>query len=172
MVRLGAKHIVFLSRSGDKKPEAKETIRSLRNQGANVAAYSCDIANRDEIQSVLHRCAKDFPPIRGAIQGAMVLKVCSQDPYNTTLRAVLIQSTGCHLSKHDPRSISRRHSTQGPRKLEFTHRPPFKPRLFRPSLLQRWRRRLPRSRQLRRRQYFPRRPCKPPPLQRPQGQLH
>ena len=90
MVRQGAKHIVFLSRSGDKKLEAKETIRALRNQGANVAAYSCDIANMGEVQSVLTHCAKDLPPIRGAIQGAMVLKVCSQNQCNITLRVVLI----------------------------------------------------------------------------------
>ena len=102
MVRQGAKHIVFLSRSGDRKPEAKETIRALRSQGANVTAYSCDIANSDEVQSVLNHCANDFPPIRGAIQGAMVLRVCFQNQCNTTLRVVLIQNTGRNLSKHDP----------------------------------------------------------------------
>ena len=99
MVRQGAKHIVFLSRSGDKKPEAKETIRSLRNQGANVAAYSCDIANRDETQAVLDHCAKDLPPIRGAIQGAMVLKVHSQNPFSTTWRLVLISIHRMQLIK-------------------------------------------------------------------------
>ena len=76
MVRHGAKHIIFLSRSGDKKPEAKETLQTLKNQGASVAAYSCDIANADEVRNVIAQSAKDFPPIRGAIQGAMVLKVC------------------------------------------------------------------------------------------------
>jgi hypothetical protein len=76
MVRQGAKHIVFLSRSGSKKPEAKETLQTLRDNGAYVAAYSCNIANADEVQNVIGQCAKEFPPIRGAIQGAMVLKVC------------------------------------------------------------------------------------------------
>ena len=99
MVRQGAKNIVFLSRSGNKKLEAKDTIRALRNRGANIAAYSCDIANTDEVQSVLNRCAKDFPPIRGAIQGAMVLKVCSQNPCNTTLGVVLIQTHRTQLIK-------------------------------------------------------------------------
>ncbi len=99
MVRQGAKHLVFLSRSGDKKPEAKETIRTLRDQGANVAAYSCDIANADEVQSVLNHCAKGFPPIRGVIQGAMVLKVCSQKLCNTALRVVLIQTHRTQLIK-------------------------------------------------------------------------
>lgn len=99
MVRQGAKHIVFLSRSGDKKPEAKETIRALRNQGTNVAAYSCDIANLDEVSSVLNHCAKDFPPVRGAIQGAMVLKVCPQNPCNTILRVILIQLHRTQLIK-------------------------------------------------------------------------
>lgn len=89
MVCQGAKHLVFLSRSGDKKSEAKETIRDLKNQGASVAAYSCDIADMGEVQSVLNQCAKEFPPIRGAIQGAMVLKVCSQSLFNATLRVSL-----------------------------------------------------------------------------------
>ena len=75
MVRQGAKNIVFLSRSGAKKPEARITLDTLVKEGAKVAAYSCDIANADDVQNALRQCADEFPPIRGVVQGAMVLKV-------------------------------------------------------------------------------------------------
>lgn len=76
MVRQGAKNIVFLSRSGAAKPEAKATLETLLKEGAKAAAYRCDIADMDAVRSVLQECAQSFPPIRGVIQGAMVLQVC------------------------------------------------------------------------------------------------
>lgn len=80
MVRQGAKNIVFLSRSGSKKPEAKEAIEGLVKLGAKVTAYSCDVGDASQVQDALRRCAKEFPPIRGVIQGAMVLRVRWRPP--------------------------------------------------------------------------------------------
>ena len=75
MIRQGAKNIVFLSRSGAAKPEARSTLDTLIKQGANVCAYACNVSNAEEIKKVIAECEKDFPPIKGCIQGAMVLKV-------------------------------------------------------------------------------------------------
>ena len=74
MVRQGAKNIVFLSRSGAAKAEAKLTLETLTKAGAKVAAYSCDVSNAETVQAVLKQCAAEFPPIKGCIQGAMVLQ--------------------------------------------------------------------------------------------------
>jgi len=76
MFENGAKNIVFLSRSGMSKPEMKELVEKLTKEGANATAYSCDVADKDQVQAALALCATEFPPIRGVIQGAMVLQVC------------------------------------------------------------------------------------------------
>lgn len=75
MIQHGARNIVFLSRSGAKKAKAQETIQKLVKQGARVTAYSCDVGDAEQLQQVLRECEKQYPPIRGVIQGAMVLNV-------------------------------------------------------------------------------------------------
>ncbi|KAL9110360.1 MAG: hypothetical protein Q9227_005091 [Pyrenula ochraceoflavens] len=74
MVRHGARNIVFVSRSGDSKPEAQATLSTLEKDGANVAAFACDIANNESLKTALDQIRGRFPPIKGAIQGAMVLQ--------------------------------------------------------------------------------------------------
>lgn len=69
----GAKHLAFISRSGDKKAEAKDTLAKLREMDVQAIAYPCDIADRDTLQGTLARIKEEMPPIRGVIQGAMVL---------------------------------------------------------------------------------------------------
>ncbi|KAI5217919.1 hypothetical protein AUEXF2481DRAFT_7276 [Aureobasidium subglaciale EXF-2481] len=92
MVKQGARNLVFLSRSGPSKPEAQDTISALTEQGARAVAYSCDISNRDDMKRTLDTIRdQGFPPIRGAIQGAMVLHdamFCnmSHEQYLTALR--------------------------------------------------------------------------------------
>jgi NAD(P)-dependent dehydrogenase (short-subunit alcohol dehydrogenase family) len=76
MIRQGAKNIVFLSRSGDQKPESRAVLDALTKEGALVCAFACDVSDPEEVKKVVAKCEKDFPPIKGCIQGAMVLKVC------------------------------------------------------------------------------------------------
>ena len=71
----GARHLVFLSRSGSAKPEAQKTLAKLAKAGVHAVAYSCDIANSSQVKATIAECQKEFPPIRGAIQGAMALQV-------------------------------------------------------------------------------------------------
>ena len=82
MVESGAKNIVFLSRSGMAKAEMKELVEKLAQRGAKAIAYSCDVANTEQVQAAFKQCAAEFPPIRGVIQGAMVLQVCISNSYH------------------------------------------------------------------------------------------
>jgi NAD(P)-dependent dehydrogenase (short-subunit alcohol dehydrogenase family) len=75
MVRQGAKNILFPSRSGAKKPEAKKAIEELAGKGVKVTAYSCDVGNAQEVEEVLRQCAREYPPIRDVVQRAMMLKI-------------------------------------------------------------------------------------------------
>ncbi|GKZ27179.1 type I Iterative Polyketide synthase (PKS) [Aspergillus brasiliensis] len=73
MVEQGARNIVFLSRSALKKPALQDTVQALENQGARVTAYACDVSCAAEVESAAEQIRKNFPPVKGVIQGAMVL---------------------------------------------------------------------------------------------------
>ncbi|RYP52695.1 hypothetical protein DL768_002202 [Monosporascus sp. mg162] len=74
MVKSDARHILLLSRSGASRPSTKELIRRLTKQGAHVAAWECDVGSESSLVEALDRCrVEQWPPIKGVIQGAMVL---------------------------------------------------------------------------------------------------
>jgi NAD(P)-dependent dehydrogenase (short-subunit alcohol dehydrogenase family) len=75
MVSKGAKNIVLLSRSGERRDRAKEQIDDLNNGGANVVVRSCDVADRASVDQLISGGLIDLPPVRGIIHGAMVLHV-------------------------------------------------------------------------------------------------
>lgn len=76
MVSRGAKNLILLSRSGAQSDAAIALIEEPKAKGARVEAPPCDITKMDTLESTLNKCAGILPPIKGAIQGSMVLKVC------------------------------------------------------------------------------------------------
>ncbi len=75
MVGKGAKNLILLSRSGPVTKAAQELLESLRKAGAMVEAPRCDVSSEKSLCSVLQNVAGRMPPIKGCIQGTMVLKV-------------------------------------------------------------------------------------------------
>ncbi|KAI1345755.1 hypothetical protein F5Y01DRAFT_320442 [Xylaria sp. FL0043] len=73
MAEHGARHIAFISRSGSGRQEAKDLLEKLKYLGVDARAYAGDIANRLRLREILEEMATTMPPIRGVIQGAMVL---------------------------------------------------------------------------------------------------
>ena len=73
----GAKNLILLSRSGAKSDAALKFLEELKRQDITVATPACDVTVASSLQTVLKQCAKDMPPIRGCIQGSMVLIVFS-----------------------------------------------------------------------------------------------
>ena len=71
----GARNLIFASRSGVAKQEASELVKVLKEKGVTVAVYSCDIGDASQLAYNLAQ-TDHMPPIRGVIQGAMVLQVC------------------------------------------------------------------------------------------------
>ncbi|OJZ83577.1 hypothetical protein ASPFODRAFT_220554 [Aspergillus luchuensis CBS 106.47] len=74
MADQGARNLIFTSRSGDKRPEAKNLLANLRAQGVYVKAYACDISHASQLDAVLKEAAVEFPPIRGVDTCAMHLQ--------------------------------------------------------------------------------------------------
>ena len=72
MVEYGAKHITILSRSGLKKPEAKETVAKLRASGASITVNKADACNPLQVEQAFSH-ARERRPIKGVIHLAMLL---------------------------------------------------------------------------------------------------
>ena len=70
----GARHIAFVSRSGNTKPEAKATVDELVAHGAQVKVFSGDVSDPSSFPAAMEQCSRQLPPIKGVIQMAMVLR--------------------------------------------------------------------------------------------------
>lgn len=72
MVEHGAKHLILLSRSGDKSPENKKFIRILETMGCAVEAPAGSVTDLPFVRSVVENAKR---PVAGIIQTSMVLQV-------------------------------------------------------------------------------------------------
>ncbi|KAE8267617.1 hypothetical protein A4X09_0g4729 [Tilletia walkeri] len=73
MFDMGARHVALMGRSGDKSPEAKKTIESLRGFGLAVTVCAVDAADRTALASGLEALRR-ISPIRSITNLAMVLR--------------------------------------------------------------------------------------------------
>jgi emericellamide synthase (highly reducing iterative type I polyketide synthase) len=72
----GARNIVALSRSGGRDPQHAAFIRDMQARGVRVVGRVCDITSREQVAGVAWAMGQDgFPPVRGIVQSAMVLRV-------------------------------------------------------------------------------------------------
>ncbi|KAJ5907864.1 hypothetical protein N7495_000546 [Penicillium taxi] len=74
MVSHGARHLVFLSRSGPKSAEAQEHLRRLSGLGCKAEAFACDIGTLSSVELVQQLGTEKGWKIRGVVQCAMVLR--------------------------------------------------------------------------------------------------
>jgi hypothetical protein len=52
-----------------------ELVADLEAKQVNVATPPCDVINAETLRLALNECLTHMPPIKGCIQGSMVLKV-------------------------------------------------------------------------------------------------
>ncbi|KAI8245503.1 hypothetical protein K4K55_001614 [Colletotrichum sp. SAR 10_96] len=109
MVRSGAKNILMLSRSGDRKRTVQELLFRLRKQGVRAEAMECDVGKETQLFSCLKRCeSESWPQIRGVVQGAMVL---NDAIYQGMTRDQFLGATQCkvqgswNLHEHLPKEM-------------------------------------------------------------------
>ncbi|QVM05380.1 Type I Iterative PKS [Coccidioides posadasii str. Silveira] len=75
MADQGAKNVIILSRSAGRSEQAAALVDELSQVGCRVKAVSCNVSSGSGLADSLRQCQEDgLPPIRGVIQGAMVLK--------------------------------------------------------------------------------------------------
>ncbi|KAF2278244.1 uncharacterized protein EI97DRAFT_248698 [Westerdykella ornata] len=74
MVSRGARNLLLLSRQGGDGETAKPFVDALRASGVTVFAPKCDIGDEKTVSEVFREAEKNMPPIKGCIQGSMVLR--------------------------------------------------------------------------------------------------
>ncbi|KAJ6105499.1 Acyl transferase/acyl hydrolase/lysophospholipase [Penicillium capsulatum] len=74
MASRGARSLIFLSRSGRVTEAVKEMIRDLKTFDCNAHIFKCDVSDASNLQAVIAECSISMPPIKGCIQGSMVLQ--------------------------------------------------------------------------------------------------
>lgn len=74
LISHGATNLAFFSRSGAVSSVQNEFLSSLKSQNINFQVYQCDICDSPQVEAAIKKCADEMPPIRGAIQGAAVIR--------------------------------------------------------------------------------------------------
>ncbi|KAF4812001.1 Reducing polyketide synthase hmp8 [Colletotrichum tropicale] len=71
----GARHIAFLSRSGDASASAQTLLNELATRwNVKARAYAADAADAASLQAAMAVCEREMPLVRGVVQLAMVLR--------------------------------------------------------------------------------------------------
>lgn len=75
MVAKGARNLILLSRSGPIAKSSQILLEDLRKSGADVQTPRCDVTSEESLRAVIRELQESMPPIRGCVQGTMVLRV-------------------------------------------------------------------------------------------------
>lgn len=74
MAGRGAKNLILLSRRGPVQDAAKQLVQELEVSCDRVATPACDVTDSEALRDAIEKCLETMPPVRGCIQGSMVLK--------------------------------------------------------------------------------------------------
>ncbi len=78
MASRGAKNLILLSRRGPVTDTAKAFISELEQQCDRIVAPATDVSDLEALTATISECLASMPPIKGCIQGSMVLKVSNE----------------------------------------------------------------------------------------------
>lgn len=73
MMARGARHFVFLGRSGCDKPSAQQLVSRLQKAGAGVGVVRGDVSKATDVAAAVSACLATGRPIGGVVQAAMGL---------------------------------------------------------------------------------------------------
>lgn len=72
LVTLGAKHLVLTSRSLP-NDETVSRINQMENQGVRIEIVQSDVGDLNQVQTLMARFGREWPPLRGIVHAAGVL---------------------------------------------------------------------------------------------------
>ena len=74
MVTSGARNIVLTSRKAAITPEVQDVLDHAKSAHAHIVVKACDVTDPLAVNTLIQKELSELPPIRGVVQGAMVLK--------------------------------------------------------------------------------------------------
>lgn len=75
MIPRGARNIALLGRSRREDQDSHAFLEAMNASGARVNYYRADVGDAVSLRAALEACARDLPPVKGVVHGAMVLRV-------------------------------------------------------------------------------------------------
>lgn len=110
LIDRGARNLVLLSRSAGNVTKGGGFVEELREAGCRVKAISCDVSIAGHLARAIQACEKDLPPIRGVIQGAMVLQDSifenmTLDDWQTCIKPKVYGTRNLHVQWSQPGSL-------------------------------------------------------------------
>lgn len=99
LIDRGARHLMFLSRSGAKTQDDLCFLQLLSQQGATARAFSVDICDEESLRKTIFDAG--MPPIKGAVQCAAVIadavwETMTHDEWSRATRPKMIGSWNLH----------------------------------------------------------------------------
>ncbi|KAL9103462.1 MAG: hypothetical protein Q9163_001490 [Psora crenata] len=70
----GAKHLAFFTRTNEVRPAARKILDQLKEREVEAKLYVCDVTDAEALERTIARIGSEMPPIKGVVQGAMVLR--------------------------------------------------------------------------------------------------
>ncbi|MCP4847493.1 MAG: amino acid adenylation domain-containing protein [Verrucomicrobiaceae bacterium] len=106
MCENGARNLVLVSRSGARDEEVASDILQMTSEGITVVDARADVSSGEDISRVIKDIAKDLPPLRGVIHGAMVLDDqfmvdMDDDCFTKVLRPKMLGAWNLHLATRE-----------------------------------------------------------------------
>ncbi|CAG7924264.1 unnamed protein product [Penicillium olsonii] len=74
MALKGAKNIVLVSRRAAINDKVQALIDNLAPLGVKIIVKACDVSSQQSVENLINQEMRDLPPVRGVVQGAMVLR--------------------------------------------------------------------------------------------------
>ncbi|KAK2057592.1 hypothetical protein LY76DRAFT_97387 [Colletotrichum caudatum] len=109
MMEKGARNLLLISRNAESHPEAQKLAGEAGSRGCNLQVRNCDASDEESFLELLRAVTGDspasMPPIRGVINGAMVLDdtVLERMTYDQWQRAVRPKvASSVNVHKHLP----------------------------------------------------------------------
>ncbi|KAI4168739.1 MAG: hypothetical protein LQ343_006175 [Gyalolechia ehrenbergii] len=101
MASLKARHLILLGSSNPIREAGKVLVEELQAQGVSIATPPCDVSDKAALERIINHCRETMPPIKGCIQGAMVLRDSSfanmsYENFHTVLRPKVQGSWNLH----------------------------------------------------------------------------
>ncbi|GKT67046.1 PKSN polyketide synthase for alternapyrone biosynthesis [Colletotrichum tofieldiae] len=75
LITHGARHIVFLSRSGASSLRQKAALKDFNERGCSIETIQCDVTDAVQVELAAQSCKMSGWKVKGIIQCAMVLQV-------------------------------------------------------------------------------------------------